>query len=66
LMHRLHQSHHLTSILATHNLSLARRADRALILEHGKLTPAGVLLAQSASPLDRMANGALQAPEDLG
>ena len=40
LMQRLHRSHHLTSIFATHNLSLARRADRLLSLEHGKLAPA--------------------------
>jgi lipoprotein-releasing system ATP-binding protein len=66
LMYRLHQSHHLTSILATHNLTLARRADRALILEHGKLAPAGVLLAQSAYPLSPTADAALQTPEDLG
>src|SRR3984957_9342992 len=66
LMYRLHQSPRLTSILATHNNSLARRADRALILEHGKLTPAGVLLAQSAAPLGRMADGAMQTLEDLG
>ena len=66
LMYRLHQSHRLTSILATHNNSLARRADRALILEHGKLTPAGVLLAQSAAPLGRMADGATRILEDLG
>jgi lipoprotein-releasing system ATP-binding protein len=66
LMDRLHQSHHLTSILATHNLSLARRADRALILERGKLTPAGGLLAQSVSPLGRMADSASQTLEDLG
>ena len=66
LMHRLHLSHRLTSILATHNLSLARRADRALILEHGKLAPAGVLLAQSVSPLNRVAGSASQSLEDLG
>lgn len=41
LMQRLHRSHQLTSIFATHNLSLARRADRVLCLEHGKLAPAG-------------------------
>jgi lipoprotein-releasing system ATP-binding protein len=40
LMQRLHRSHQLTSIFATHNLSLARRADRLLSLEHGKLAPA--------------------------
>jgi lipoprotein-releasing system ATP-binding protein len=38
LMQRIHRTHHLTSILATHNLSLARRADRVLMLEHGTLT----------------------------
>ncbi len=40
LIERLHRSHHLTSILATHNLSLARRTDRVFSLEHGKLTEA--------------------------
>jgi lipoprotein-releasing system ATP-binding protein len=40
LMQRLHHSHRLTTILATHNLSLARRTDRVLALEHGKLAPA--------------------------
>jgi lipoprotein-releasing system ATP-binding protein len=39
LMQRLHRSHRLTSILATHNLLLARRADRVLVLEHGTLAP---------------------------
>ena len=50
LMQRLHGSHHLTSILATHNLSLARRTDRVLVLEHGKLAPMGNTLAGSAAP----------------
>jgi lipoprotein-releasing system ATP-binding protein len=40
LMQRLHKSHRLTSVLATHNLSLARRADRVLQFEHGRLVPA--------------------------
>lgn len=40
LMQRLHHSHRLTTILATHNSSLARRTDRVLALEHGKLAPA--------------------------
>lgn len=40
LMQRLHRSHQLTSILATHNLSLARRTDRVLHLEHGNLCSA--------------------------
>jgi lipoprotein-releasing system ATP-binding protein len=39
LMQRLHQSCRLTSILATHNLGLARRSDRILALEHGVLQP---------------------------
>ncbi|HTU34867.1 MAG TPA: ABC transporter ATP-binding protein [Candidatus Acidoferrum sp.] len=39
LMRRLHESHHLTTVLATHNQSLARRADRVFLLEHGCLTP---------------------------
>jgi lipoprotein-releasing system ATP-binding protein len=37
LMQRLHRSHHLTSIIATHNLSLAQRTDRIFQLEQGKL-----------------------------
>jgi lipoprotein-releasing system ATP-binding protein len=45
LIERLHRSHHLTSILATHNMSLARRTDRVLTLEHGKLAPSAELLA---------------------
>ncbi|HEX5424980.1 MAG TPA: ABC transporter ATP-binding protein [Candidatus Acidoferrales bacterium] len=39
LMRRLHQSHHLTTVLATHNQHLARRADRVFLLEHGRLAP---------------------------
>ncbi len=49
LMKRLHRSHQLTSILATHNLSLARRTDRILVLDHGKLAPSEELLAGSAA-----------------
>ncbi len=37
LMQRLHQALRLTSILATHNLSLADRCDRVLTLERGVL-----------------------------
>jgi lipoprotein-releasing system ATP-binding protein len=48
LMQQLHETHHLTSILATHNLSLARRAGRVLNLEHGKLTPGVEVLAGGA------------------
>jgi len=49
LMQRLHQSHHLTSIVATHNLVLARRADRVLALEHGKLSPGSEVRASFSS-----------------
>ncbi len=37
LLQRLHRTHRLTSLLATHNLALARRCDRMLVLEHGVL-----------------------------
>ncbi len=39
LMEQLHESRNLTTILATHNLALARRVGRALILERGLLSP---------------------------
>ena len=38
LIENLHRAHHLTSVLATHNLDLARRANRTLRLANGKLT----------------------------
>ena len=40
LIERLHRTHRLTSILATHNPVLAARCDRVLRLEHG-VAPAG-------------------------
>ncbi len=40
LMQNLHRTHHLSSILATHNAALARRCDRVLRLEHGVLRSA--------------------------
>ena len=64
LMQRLHRSHHLTSILATHNLSLAQRADRVLALEHGLLTSGGATFADRAS--GRVATGESSAPEGRG
>jgi lipoprotein-releasing system ATP-binding protein len=38
LIERLHRTHGLTSVLATHNWALAQRADRTLCLANGKLT----------------------------
>jgi lipoprotein-releasing system ATP-binding protein len=38
LLESLHRAHNLTSVLATHNLDLARRANRTLRLASGKLT----------------------------
>jgi len=43
LLDTLHRSHHLTSVLVTHNLSFASRCDRILKLE------GGVLVSDSAS-----------------
>jgi lipoprotein-releasing system ATP-binding protein len=43
LVERLHQTHHLTSIIVTHNLTLAERCSRVLRLEKGRL--------QEVSPL---------------
>jgi lipoprotein-releasing system ATP-binding protein len=42
LLETLHRTHHLTSVLATHNPDLARRASRTLRLADGKLTETGV------------------------
>jgi lipoprotein-releasing system ATP-binding protein len=61
LMERIHRTQHLTSILATHNMSLARRADRVLVLEHGALVAdKGAFVArtsQRAMPGDSSAPG---------
>lgn len=38
LLEKLHRDHGLTSVVATHNLELAQRADRAMRLADGKLT----------------------------
>jgi len=37
LLERLHRSHRLTSLIATHNVALAERCDRIVGLEHGIL-----------------------------
>jgi lipoprotein-releasing system ATP-binding protein len=39
LLERLHRSHQLTSVFVTHNLSFAKRCDRALTLDKGGLVP---------------------------
>ena len=39
LIERLHRTHRLTSILATHNAALAKRCDRVLQLKHGAVGP---------------------------
>lgn len=38
LLERLHRTHGLTSVLATHNVELAQRADRTLRLSNGQLS----------------------------
>jgi lipoprotein-releasing system ATP-binding protein len=66
LIERLHESHHLTTILATHNQSLARRADRLFTLEHGRLSPS--LAARAASQADavRAAGAGMDTPGERG
>jgi lipoprotein-releasing system ATP-binding protein len=65
LMKRLHRSHQLTSILATHNLSLARRTDRILVLDHGKLAPVGEVLTGSSASIAWPASVGAETPGDL-
>lgn len=50
LLVRLHRSHRLTSLLATHNLALADRCDRVLGLEHGVLRSRSVKTAAGDTP----------------
>jgi len=66
LIERLHRSHHLTSILATHNLSLARRTDRVLALEHGKLAPGAEVLAGGAAHATRPVSTGVRPPGERG
>jgi lipoprotein-releasing system ATP-binding protein len=47
LMQRLHRSHPLTSVLATHNRGLAQRCDRVLGLELGVLKPLDITAAST-------------------
>jgi lipoprotein-releasing system ATP-binding protein len=64
LMQKMHRAHHLTSIFATHNLLLARRADRVLTLEHGLLVPEGEF--STARAFQRAPSGDSATPGRLG
>jgi lipoprotein-releasing system ATP-binding protein len=66
LIERLHRSHHLTSVLATHNLLLARRTDRVLALEHGKLAPGAEALAAAATRAVRPTGAGARPPGERG
>jgi lipoprotein-releasing system ATP-binding protein len=50
LIERLHRTHRLTSVLATHNPVLASRCDRVLRLEHGVLRSDAVCSQAPSSP----------------
>ena len=48
LIEELHESRNLTSIHVTHNLNFARRSDRVLALEAGRLSPPQFISSDSA------------------
>src|SRR5229473_3406390 len=50
LLQRLHRTHKLTSLIATHNLALAARCDRILALEHGVLQTREAAASASGTP----------------
>jgi lipoprotein-releasing system ATP-binding protein len=50
LLERLHRTHRLTSLIATHNLALAERCDRIVGLEHGVLHGRGVGSVAEGTP----------------
>jgi len=50
LLERLHRTHKLTSLIATHNLALAARCDRILALEHGVLRTSEAAAYVSGTP----------------
>ena len=66
LMRRLHLAHRLTSILATHNLSLAQRANRVLHLEHGRLTQVEEAAARARNLARRRPRLGLTPRESVG
>lgn len=59
LLERLHRTHGLTSLIATHNLRLAERCDRILGLEHGVLQTrkAATLASRGPGKPDRLMAG---------
>ena len=59
LLERLHRTHGLTSLIATHNLKLADRCDRILGLEHGVLQTrkAATLASRGPGKPDRLTAG---------
>ncbi len=50
LLQRLHRTHRLTSLIATHNLALADRCDRIVGLEHGVLRTRSVKNVAEGTP----------------
>ena len=50
LLERLHRTHRLTSLIATHNLALAARCDRIVGLEHGVLLTRTARAGASGTP----------------
>ena len=66
LMQKLHNAHQLTSILATHNLSLARRTDRMFSLQHGKLASGTETPAEMAAWMAPAAGGRQNTERDNG
>jgi lipoprotein-releasing system ATP-binding protein len=66
LVQRLHETHHLTSIIATHNFALARRTNRVLKLENGKLSPAEEAFAGTAAFAERTAGAGAKTPGERG
>jgi lipoprotein-releasing system ATP-binding protein len=50
LLRRLHRTHRLTSLIATHNMALAERCDRVVGLEHGVLQVRSVKNVAEGTP----------------